>query len=136
MKMSVPIIVITPLKNCNNLVWLELCFCGYLEDISVLEGHPTLKYLNISDSRVADISVLDSVPLERFNCQKTRVGRDAEAHFNETHPDCLSIWRNTNEYGYGWRYDDYGYHFFWYYQQMRDVFRYDDEHFMYNHKGG
>ncbi len=131
-----PLTDITPLKNCSSLIWLELCFCGWLEDISVLEGHPTLKYLNISDSRVADISALDSVPLERFNCQKTRVGAAAEAHFNETHPDCLSIWRNTNEYGYGWRYDDYGYHFFWYYQQMRDVFRYDDKNFMYNHKGG
>ena len=52
------------------------------------------------------------------------------------HPDCLSIFRNTNEYGYGWRHDDYGYHYFWYYRLMRDVFRYDDENFRCNHKGG
>ena len=131
-----PLTDITPLKSCNKLVWLELCFCGWLSDISVLENHPTLKYLNISDSSVADISVLDTVPLERFNCQKTNISREAENHFVETHPDCLSIFRNTNEYGYGWRYDDYGYHYFWYYRMMRDVFRYDDENFHCNHKGG
>ena len=131
-----PLTDISCLANCQKLVWLELCFCGYLADISVLAGHPTLKYLNISDSSVADISMLDSIPLERFNCQKTRISAEAERHFIETHPDCLSIFRNTNEYGYGWRYDDYGYHFFWYYQQMRNIFRYDEKNFMYNHKGG
>ena len=131
-----PLTDITPLAACQKIVWLELCFCGYLSDISVLENHPTLKYLNISDSSVADISVLDTVPLERFNCQKTKISREAENHFVETHPDCLSIFRNTNEYGYGWRYDDYGYHYFWYYRLMRDVFRYDDENFRCNHKGG
>lgn len=130
-----PLWDISCLASCKNLVWLELCFCGFLSDISVLKDHPTLTYLNISDTAVSDISALENVHLERFNCQKTRISAEAERHFIETHPECLSIFRNTNEYGYGWRYDDYGYTFFWYYRQMRDIFRYDDKNFHCNHKG-
>ena len=126
---------ISPLANCKKLVWLELCFCGWLSDISVLADHPTLRYLNISDTGVSDISALENVKLERFNCQKTRITRDQETHFVETHPDCLCVFRGENEYGYGWRYNDHGYTYFWYYQQMRDIFRYDDKDFHSNRKG-
>ena len=127
---------ISVFKYCNKLIWLELCFCGYLSDISVLENHPTLKYLNISESSVSDISALENVALERFNCMNTKVKSwEVQQHFIDTHPDCITLFKGTQPYGYGWRYDDYGYTFFWYYKQMREYFRYGDTSYFGNHKG-
>lgn len=57
-----------------------------------------------------------------------------ENTFKQWHPDCLSIWKGSQPYGYGWRYNDYGYTFFEYYANMRIIFRYDDESYYGNHK--
>ena len=125
---------ISYLENCTELVWLEMCFCYRLSDISVLEDHPTLKYLNVSYSQVSDLTPLENVALERLNCMNTAVDSVQQAAFVELHPDCISVFKGEQPYGYGWRYNDHGYTFFDYYANMRIVFRYDDTTFWGNHK--
>lgn len=115
--------------NCPNLEWLELCFCGSLEDISALSELRNLKYLNVSYTKVADLTALDNVPLERMNCMHTKISNTQKNDFIEKHPDCLSVFKGKQPYGYGWRYNDHGYTFFDYYLHMREVFRYDDKNF-------
>lgn len=125
---------LTMLANCENLEWLELCFCYRVCDLSPLEDLPNLKYLNVSYSQVSDLTPLENLPLERFNCMNTRVDWETENNFKQLHPDCLSIFSGSQPYGYGWRYNDAGYTFFEYYANMRLIFRYDDESFYGNHK--
>lgn len=121
-------------KDCKELVWLEMCFCYLMEDISCVADLPNLKYLNVSVSAVSDLSPLDNVKLERFNCQNTNVSAEEEAAFIEKHPDCWSVFRGSNPYIYGWRYNDTGIVFFDYYANMRKVFRYDEPKYWGNHK--
>lgn len=125
----------TVFENCDNLTWLELCFCGWITDISVLENHPALKYLNISFTSVSDISVLENVALERLNAISTKIPYAERRDFTRSHPDCVSVFDGTQPYGYGWRYDDGGYLYFDYYARMREIFRYDDTSYFGNHKG-
>lgn len=120
--------------NCPNLTWLECCFCGPLEDISSLVGLQNLKYLNVSYTKVSDLTSLENVPLERLNCMHTKVSYDQKNQFLEKHPDCLSVFKGKQPYGYGWRYNDHGYTFFEYYINMREVFRYDDKEYTGNQK--
>ncbi len=108
------------------MVWVELCFCGHLQDLSPLAGKNTIKYLNVSHTLVDDLTVPDSLPLERFNCMNSRVSTADANAFMENHPDCISLFIGDQPYGYGWRYDDYGYTFFEYYRHMREVFKYDE----------
>lgn len=129
-----PIRDISAFKNCKNLEWLELCFCAWVKDLSVLAEIPNLKYLNVSYSQVSDLTPLENVKLERLNCLHTQVDAAMEATFIEKHPDCLAVFDGDQPYGYGWRYNDYGYTFFDYYANMRIVFRYDDDDYYGNHK--
>ncbi len=122
------------LANCKELVWLELCFCYRVEDLSPIADLPNLKYLNVSYSQVSDLSPLENLPLERFNCMNTRVNWENANQFLQWHPDCLTVFEGVQPYGYGWRYNDHGYTFFEYYANMRIIFRYDDESFYGNHK--
>lgn len=128
------VVDVSHFKHCQNLIWLEMCFCYNIEDISFLENHPTLKYLNISFTAVSDISALKNVELDRFNCMGTRVDYEQQQDFIERNPDCISVWTGQQPFGYGWRYDDYGYTFFSYYANMRKVFRYDDLSYWGSHK--
>ena len=125
---------ITPFANSKNLIWVELVFCVRIESIEVFRDHPTMKYLNISRTYISDISMLDNVPLERFNCMAP-VSQYAQRHFKETHPNCIAVYYGVQPYGYGWRYNDSGYTFFDYYQHMRDVFHYDETEYFGSHKG-
>ncbi len=125
---------LTPFESCPNLEWMELCFCGFLSDISPMAGKENLKYLNISYTQVSDISMLDDVPLERFNCMKNNVSYEDSLTFKEKHPDCISVFTGVQPYGYGWRYNDNGYTFFEFYENMRVIFRYDDLNYYGNHK--
>ena len=115
---------LTPLTNCTNLTWLELIYCGRIEDISVIAEMDSIKYLNISNTNITDISGIMDMNLDRFCCIGTRVPSEDFEKYKELHPDCLSV-STGNPYGYAWRYDDYGYHYFDYYARMREVFRYE-----------
>ena len=116
---------LSPVTNCPNLTWLELIYCGSMENLEVIAEMTSIKYLNISNTKVNDISGIMDMNLDRFCCIGTRVSNEDFEKYKELHPDCMSV--NTgNPYGYAWRYDDYGYHFFSYYARMREVFRYTE----------
>ena len=119
-----PLTDISAFADHDKLTWMELCFCGQIEDISPLASCDNLKYLNISFSKVSDLSSIDHLPLERLNCMGTKVSVEDTKAYEENHPDCLTRFEGQQPYGYGWRYDDYGYTFFEYYANMREVFRY------------
>ena len=115
-------------ENHQNIEFLELCFCTQIEDLTPLANCPNLKYLNVSSTKVSDLSALDGLPLERFICMSNSKTLDSAAkqHFKDNHPNCLYRFNGSQPYGYGWRYDDYGYTFWEYYANMRVIFMYDD----------
>lgn len=121
-----PLTDISAFADHDKLTWMELCFCGQLADISALESCDNIKYLNISFTKVSDLSPIENLPLERLNCMGTKVSVADTKAYEEKHPDCLSRFTGQQPYGYGWRYNDHGYTFFEYYANMRVVFRYDD----------
>ena len=116
---------LTPLKNCKNLTWLELVNCVKLKDISPVAGLDSIKYLNISNTGIRDISPVMDMKLERFSCIDNGISKEVIEEFTEKNPDCMYAFTGT-PWGYAWRYDDYGYHFFSYYARMREVFRYEE----------
>jgi len=121
-------------SNCSKLVWLEMCYCGFINDLSPIQNLKELKYLNISFTSVPDYTPLDETNLERFVCMGTKATKAEKERFAEIHPDCMSTLYGAQPFGYGWRYNDYGYNFFEYYVHMREVFRYDDKDFQGNMK--
>ena len=127
---------LTPLANCKNLIWLELCFCGHVQDLTPLKEIEGLKYLNVGYTIAKDFTPLDNLKnLERFVCMGTPAATQEKNRFVELHPDCLSVLKGKQPYGYGWRYDDHGYTFFEYYRNMREIFRYAEKDYRGNMKG-
>lgn len=125
---------LTPLTNCPNLTWLELSSCTGIRDLSALSDMTNLKYLNISNTNVGDLTALEKVPLERFNCVKSDVKSDMLDWFVEKHPNCLTTSRGST-LGYGWRYNDKEQKDpFSYYAELRKIFRYDEKGFWGSHK--
>lgn len=113
-------------ENCKKLVWLELVNCFYFNDISNFDGLESLKYLNLSGTNVKEFLSLDGLPLERFCYLSPKASAAEQNAFKEIHPGCLTRFYGSQPYGYGWRYDDNGYTFFWYYKDViREVFNYD-----------
>ena len=93
------------LQNAQNLTWLDLAGCTALRDLSPLSGMTNLKNLNLSATKVKDLSPLDNIPLERFKCAKVSFTPAELNSFKTTHPDCLTT-DTGNMIGKGWRYDD------------------------------
>ena len=122
------------IENCKKLLWLEMVNCFYLEDISNFDGLESLKWLNLSSTRVKDLSSLDGLPLERFCCLSAKASVDEQNTFLSIHPDCLTRFYGSQPYGYGWRYIDNGITYNDYYANMRIVFRYDDKDYRGNYK--
>ena len=121
-----PITDISSLAGATKLEWLELTFCDYLVDISVLKNLTSLRFLNIGYTDVADISSIQDLPLERFHALSTEVPHAEFEAYIQSHPDCWTTYKGSRQpYGKGWRYDDAGYTFFEYYAKMRDIFEYD-----------
>ena len=112
------------LSNAKNLTWLELNNCTALKDVTPLSGLTNLKYLNLSATKVKDLSPLDNLPLERFKCVKSSFDGEELNSFREKHPDCLTS--NTGSAnGMGWRYDDAAKRVpFTYYAKMMEIFGY------------
>lgn len=126
---------VTPLADHDNLTWVEFVFCPQLEDISCLSTCDNIRFLNISYTRVSDISALEHLPMERLNAMFNNVSIEDSQKFIAWHPDCISVFSGVQPYGYGWRYNDHGYTFFEYYANMRIIFRYDDTTFHSSVKG-
>ena len=122
-----PVKDISAFADHDKLTWMEMVFCGLVEDISCLETCDNLKYLNISFTRVSDLTPVENLPLERLNAMGTRISLADAREYEKNHPDCISVFEGEQPYGYGWRYNDHGYTFFDYYANMRVVFRYDEK---------
>ncbi len=121
-----PIRDISAMSVCTKLEWLELTFCNYLSDISVVKNLTSLRFLNIGYTAVSDISAVNDLPLERFHALSTDAPHADYEAYKEAHPDCWTTYKGSKQpYGYGWRYDDHGYTFFEYYKKIRDIFDYD-----------
>lgn len=113
-------------ENCKKLTWLELANCYKLKDISSLEGCESLRFLNLSYTKVTSYMALDGLPLERFCCLSAKASVDEQNTFLAIHPDCLTRFYGSQPYGYGWRYDDDGLTFNEYYKNVvRVAFNYD-----------
>ncbi len=116
-------------ENCKKLTWLELAYCYKLENIEPLAGCESLKYLNLSYSKVKSLMPLDALKLERFVYLSPKASAKEQETFTTIHPkgECISVFYGTsNPYGYGWRYDDNGKTFNKYYKDViRVVFNYD-----------
>jgi len=114
------------MANCKSLTWLELAYCYKLENIDALAGCDSLRFLNISYSKVTNYMALDSLPLERFVCLSPRAATKEQNTFVALHDGC-----RTAFYGYSnpwtpWRYDDNGNTFNKYYKEVvREAFNYD-----------
>ena len=120
-----------PFRVCKELKFLELTYCGYIDDLSPLADCVSLEMLNVSNTKVKDFTPLDNLPLTSFFCTaweaKDWVSADQKEHFKATHPDCLAKFGKYHPYNSaGWRYaDDKNTETLPYYQQIRDVFMYD-----------
>ena len=113
-------------ENCKKLTWLELANCHKLKDISSLEGCESLRFLNLSYTKVTNYMPLDGLPLERFCCLSAKASVEEQNTFLAIHPDCLTRFYGSQPYGYGWRYDDNGLTFNAYYRDVvRKAFNYD-----------
>ncbi|MBQ5360921.1 MAG: LysR family transcriptional regulator, partial [Lachnospiraceae bacterium] len=92
----------------------------HIKNLEVIADMDSVRYLNISFTRTSDISGIMDMDLERFSCIGNYVPQEQRDEFAEKHPDSLIVY-SGNPYGYAWRYDDYGYHYFSYYARMREV---------------
>ena len=121
---------LSPFQDHQNIEFLELCFCMNIADISPLANCPNLKYLNISFTKVKDISATENLPMGRFVAMGLNIDHESQQKFLKLHPDCLYRFEGQQCYGYAWRYDDYGYTYSEYYANMRKIFDYDNKGFV------
>lgn len=123
-----PVSDLSAFQDHQNIEFLELCFCSYIKDLTPLANCTNLKYLNVSATSVKDLTPLDNLPLERFNCMMTKVNSTEQNRFLGIHPssDCLTRFSGKQPYGYGWRYVDNGVTFWDYYANMRVIFDYEN----------
>lgn len=113
------------LQNCKNLTWLDLAGCTSLRDVSPLSDVASLKYLNLSATKVKDLSPLKQVPLERFKCAKCSFSEAELRNFESRHPKCLTT-DTGNISGKGWRFNDASQREpFEYYAEMVKIFGYE-----------
>lgn len=113
------------LQNCKNLTWLDLAGCTSLKDVSPLSDVSSLKYLNLSATKVKDLSPLKQVPLERFKCAKCSFSEAELRNFESRHPKCVTT-DTGNISGKGWRFNDASQREpFAYYAEMVKIFGYE-----------
>lgn len=136
-----PIKTLEPFSNCKKLKFLEIAFCGYIEDLTPLAQCENLEMLNVSDTKVTDLSPLDDLPMTHLCAKRNATGRsrvssEEQARFKEQHPDCWATFNeDTQPYGKGWRYDEDGITPLPYYKQIRQWFLYDLDPKEPNHMG-
>lgn len=121
---------LSPLANCTELEFLELGFCGYVEDLSPLKNCTNLRMLNIGNTKVEDLSPLDTINLSNLGARRNSVGtsrvpKEEQLRFEKLHPACWTAWTGEQPYGTGWRYEEDNLTFIPYYHMLRKVFRYD-----------
>ena len=60
---------LTPFANCKELKFFEAAFCGNIEDLSPLAQCEKLEMVNISFTKVKDLSPLDNLPIKTLFAQ-------------------------------------------------------------------
>ena len=111
-------------ENCKKLEFLELAYCGYLEDLTPLAGCENLHHLNISYTKVSSLEPLDGLPLEQLMCIHTRVKGEEQNIFKEIHDTCKATFSGSQPYGIGWRYVDKN-TYTDIYKKIREIWNYD-----------
>lgn len=135
-----PIKSLEPFRNCKSLKFLEVAFCGYIEDVSPLAECTNLQMLNVSNTKVTDLSPLDELPLTHFVARnnpsgKCKVPQEEQDRFIEQHPDCWTSFTGAQPYGAGWRYTEDEKDYLDHYLLLRTVFRYELDPNIPNHVG-
>ncbi|MBR4990063.1 MAG: leucine-rich repeat domain-containing protein [Oscillospiraceae bacterium] len=128
-----PLKDLSPIAACKNLKFLEIANCIYLPDFNALKECTQLEMLNISFTRVEDISMLMDLNLTHLTTVKTPnvvreagVAQPSEAllAFMEAHPDCWTVFEGDQPYGVGWRYAENEQDFLDWYAKMVKAFKY------------
>lgn len=120
-----PITDLTPFADHDQLVFLELAHCGYLKDVTPLKSCDNLANINLSYTKVDDISSLYELPLEQLCAVKSKImWKDWQAII-DLHPDCAIRYDGTQPYGTGWRYKKSG-AYTDIYKRVREVFQLDE----------
>ena len=120
-----PISDLTPFADHTKLVFLELAYCGNIKDVSALKGCTSLANVNLSFTKVSDISALYELPLEQLCAVKSKIQWASWEKILELHPDCSIRYDGTQPYGTGWRYKRSG-AFTDIYKRVREVFNLDE----------
>ncbi len=117
---------VSPLANCKKLEMLELYFCHLLEDISPLAECESLKLLNVSATKVHDISpVFKLKNLERFYCiMNYGIPEEQQEQIYEELPDCWITFNQEIDKAVGWSFDAAGGVRAQWYLDMYKIFRY------------
>lgn len=128
-----PITDLSPLANCKKLEFLELGWCGWVRDVSALKSCDSLKYLNLSHTRVTNVATLEGMSLEmlHFVNSGNRANMTAAdwTAIQAKLPNCWITYQplkdnEANPYGKGWRYNnDNSYTAA--YKKVREAFDYD-----------
>ena len=120
---------VSPLANCKKLEMLELYFCHLLEDISPLAECESLKLLNVSATKVHDISpVFKLKNLERFYCiMNYGIPEEQQEQIYEELPDCWITFNQEIDKAVGWSFDAAGGVRAQWYLDMYKIFRYRAE---------
>ncbi|MDO5399446.1 MAG: hypothetical protein Q4F17_00505 [Eubacteriales bacterium] len=125
-----PIKSIDAFKDHKKLKFLELAFCGYIEDLSPLASCENLEMLNVSATKVSDITPVMDLPLKYFSAKNPKFPEEQQEEYEEKNPDCWSSFQKEGDavqpYGQGWRYDKEN-KALPYYEMLRskEVFYYD-----------
>lgn len=132
-----PIKSLEPFANCKKLRILEAAFCEYLTDATPLAQCESLEWVNISYSKITDLSPLDGLNLTRLTNMyypKSRVPQEEQDRFVAANPDTETYFVGDQPYGKAWRYDSEGEYLDWY-VKVREVFSYDTYPKTPNHVG-
>ena len=106
---------LTPLSGLKKLEFLELGWCGWVRDISPLATCEGLKFLNLSHTRVTNVSSLEGLNLELLHYvnsgNRANMTESDWAAINAMFPGCWITYEplkdsNANPYGKGWRYNE------------------------------
>ena len=116
---------LTPFSNSTKLVFLELAWCGNIEDVSPLAGCTSLAHLNLSYTDACDLTAIYNLPFEQLCAVKSDIKWDTWEDLMELHPDATFRYEGSQCYGTGWRYKKNG-AYTDIYAKVREVFQLDE----------
>lgn len=119
-----PLKDLDPIAACKNLKFLEIANCLYIPDIDALKECTQLEMLNISFTKVTDMSVLNDLNLTHLTMVHSQIADEVIEQFIADHPDCWTVYQGDQPYGVGWRYAENGQDHLEWYAKMVKAFKY------------